>query len=69
MDLPPVIPDRIQIFTESSAIAARSVAVEASSLTNGKLHIDTHDWPRGVYYFHVVSDRGQRVEKVRVVLE
>lgn len=69
MDRPPVMPDRIQIFTESSAIAARSVAVEANLLADRKLHIDTHDWPRGVYYFHVVSDRGQRVEKVRVVLE
>ncbi|SEJ82709.1 hypothetical protein SAMN05216327_12237 [Dyadobacter sp. SG02] len=63
------LPDQIQIFDEKSTAAKRSVYVN-SNITDRKLLIDTHDLPRGTYYFHIIkNDAGGKVEKFRIVLE
>lgn len=65
------LPDHIQVFEEKSAVVKRSIDVDVSSGSKQKVQINTHDWPRGTYYFHVIkgSNAFRKVEKIRVVLE
>ena len=65
------MPDHIQVFKEKSTVVKRSIDVDVSSGSMRKVQIDTHDWPRGTYYFHVIkgSNALRKVEKIRVVLE
>ncbi|TLV00672.1 S8 family serine peptidase [Dyadobacter luticola] len=67
------IPDQIQIFSESSANPAMIVFAKQALTKQGdgnKMLISVGDLPRGVYYLHLLFEKGksERVEKVRIVL-
>lgn len=65
------LPDQIQVFEEKSAELKLSIDITTNSLIGRKVQIDTHNLPRGTYYFHVIKidSTRQKVEKMRVVLE
>lgn len=65
------MPDRIQIFDEKSTTAKRSIDIEGNAIKGRKVQIDTHDLPRGTYYFHVIKYDATRkkLEKMRIILE
>jgi hypothetical protein len=65
------LPDQIQIFDEKSKTARRSIDIAHNSFNGRKIQIDTHDLPRGIYYFHIIKNGAvrQKVEKIRIVLE
>ena len=65
------LPDQIQVFDEKLTLVKRSIDVDLSLGVERKVQVDTRDWPRGAYYFHVIRGNSaqRKVEKIRVVLE
>ncbi|GGN07870.1 hypothetical protein GCM10010967_49370 [Dyadobacter beijingensis] len=65
------LPEEILVFDEKSALPKRSINVQASLNAEQKIQMDTHDWARGTYYLHLMTNAGGRQDtaKVRIVLE
>lgn len=70
------LPEQIDLFSEKSTKAVRSVKVKdtfdkKAFKNNNAIDFDVKDLPRGTYYLHVIDSKkkDKEVEAIRVVLE